>query len=400
LNIIAGDICEPEKLGAHKIPDRRSEGEKTLRPKTIFVTIFCALALAGLFGTAGQSSFGQQQNIRKQPACTIYCGNGPDTISLGAKPCWGGPLPAGGAGDHFKGLSEEDQAAICRNLTSGNANASCPSAQTIISLCKGKDLPKDDSKKPPPCKERGEYDVPWFDPSAQGCQQLQNTRMEANWTAANGGTCTITLTACNYTALTFRVNYVEEKDGKVTPASINPIVNQLTPKQLADMGLRPIRNSECNAQFYEKIYGDHPNTVCCDIWREGVSAGSGCNPEKDADCDGLPNDRDEVLNAEPYYAPPRPGSFQESKFSGAADFDPANFDPRPSGLSWDELMPNEPCKKCKWMATSGRLTCSPDGRAEHEYKATWVCPSSGVTRTVTKRAPASAPCTPPNRPKP
>lgn len=357
--------------------------------------------MAGLLATVEQSSSGQQQNVRKQPACTMYCGAGPDTFSLGAQPCWGGPLPAGGAGDHFNGLAEEDQSTICRNLASSQTNVSCPAVNTILSLCNGKDRrkePKDEPKKPP-CKERGEYDVPWFDPSAQGCQQLQNTRMAANWRSANGGTCTITLTACNYTVLTLTVNYVNENNGQLAPASIDASMNQ-SPQQLAAVGIRPIRSSECNAQFYEKIYGDHPNTVCCDIWREGVNAGSGCNPETDADCDGLPNGRDDFLNAQPYYAPPRPGSHQESVSQGAAHFNPANFDPRPSGLSWDELMPNEPCKNCKWMATSGKLTCSPDGRAEHEYKATWVCPSSGATRTVTKRAPASAPCTPANRPTP
>jgi hypothetical protein len=86
--------------------------ERSLRPITIFLTIVCALAWAGLLGTVEQSSSGQEQNIRKQPACTMYCGDGPDTFSLGAKPCWGGPLPANGAGDHYKSLSEEDQAGI------------------------------------------------------------------------------------------------------------------------------------------------------------------------------------------------------------------------------------------------------------------------------------------------
>lgn len=186
---------------------------------------------------------------------------------------------------------------------------------------------------------------------------------------------------------------MEEKNGKLTPTIV---ASPVAPNDLAAVGIRPIKQSECNTQLDDAEFGDHPNKVCCDIWREGVSAGSGCNPETDADCDGLPNDRDSFLNARPYYAPPRPGSVDGQFFQGnVADSDPANFDPRPAGLNWDELMPNEPCKRCKWVALSGKLTCSPDGRTEHEYKATWACPSSGVQRVVTKRAPASAHCTPP-----
>jgi hypothetical protein len=362
-----------------------------MTPKTVTLSIVCVVAISGLLGRVERTSSGQQESIRKQPACTIFCGDGTfNTLNLGAKPCWGGPLPADGAGDHFKGLAEVDQAAICRNVaTASKPNVSCPAFKVLAQLCKGKEKPPNSGDKKPQCKERGPYDVPWFDPSAEGCQNLQDTRMNANWTAANGGTCTITLTACNYNVFTYTVNYVHEENGKLTPVDIGMIRNQVTAEQLAAMGDRPIRRSECNSQLYEKAAGDYPNTVCCDIWREGVSAGSDCNPERDADCDGLPNDRDSVINAVPYYAPPRTGD--------AADFNPANFDPRPPGLNWDEVMPNEPCKKCKWVAQNGKLTCSPDGRRDHEYKVTWLCPSSGVTRIVTKRAPATAPCTPPRR---
>ena len=359
----------------------------------IVVTVVSAVMITSV----ERPSTGQQDNLRKQPACTMFCGDGTfNTFGLGAKPCWGGPLPADNASDHYKGLPDETQAVICRSLLSNHANSSCPAVKTILGLCREKNPPKDEPEKPkPPCKERGEYDVPWFDPGApSGCQQLQDTRMEANWTSAKGGTCTITLRACNYNVLTYNVNLVEVLNGKIQAVNV---ATDETLDQLAARGYRPIRRAECTAQLYADFHGDYPNTVCCDGWREGVNAGSGCNPERDADCDGLPNDRDDFLNSEPYYAPPRPGSTQEAFFDGAADFNPANFDPRPPGLSWDEVMPNEPCKKCKWMATSGKLTCSPDGRADHEYKATWVCPSSGVTRTVTKRAPASSPCTPPRR---
>ena len=363
-----------------------------LRPVTLIIA--ATVVAAVIFTSAKQRSSAQQDPIRKQPACTMYCGEGPDTFSLGAKPCWGGPLPADNAGDHFNGLPEETQAVICRSLLSNHANASCPAVKTILGLCKEKNLPKDEPEKPkPPCKERGEYDMPWFDPSAEGCQKLQETRMEATWNSAGGGTCTLRLRACNYVVLTMSVKYVERPLKYGSSFSVSPGV-QVPPEQ-------HITRAECTPQLYAILWGEeYPGTVCCDIWDEGVRAGSGCNPETDADCDGLPNDRDDFLNSTPYYAPPRPDSYQGETFQGSGDFNRANFDPRPSGLSWDELMPNEPCKKCKWMATSGKLTCSPDGRADHEYKATWVCPSSGSTKTVTKRAPASAPCAPPLRSTP
>lgn len=364
-----------------------------MRPKATTLTIVVAIPMV-LFGFVGLSSSGQQENIRKQPACTIFCGDGTfNTLNLGAKPCWGGPLPADGAGDHFKSLAEEDQAVICRNVaTVSPSKAACPAFKAIAQLCRGKEKPPDPGDKKPPCKERSPDQPPWFDPSTEGCQQLQNTRMNAYWTTANGGTCTLTLAACNYIVLTYAVNLVSERNGKLETTIF---ADRPTPAELNAMGVRPIRHSECTAQLYDALVGDHPNTVCCDIWREGVSAGSVCNPERDADCDGLPNERDHYLNSQPYYAPPRPGSLAEDFFNGSSDFNSANFDPRPPGLTWDELMPNESCKKCKWTALSGKLRCSPDGRTEHEYKAAWVCPTTGAQRTITKRAPATAPCSPP-----
>ena len=217
--------------------------------KTVTLAIVCAVAIAVLLGPAERSSLGQQENIRKQPACTVFCGDGTfNTISLGAKPCWGGPLPADGAGDHFKSLSEEDQAAICRTVsTASQSKASCPAFKALAQLCRGKEEPPKPQDKKPECKARGPYDVPWFDPSAEGCEQLQDTRMNANWTAANGGTCTLTLTACNYTVLTYAINLVSNKNGKLEPMSIAGFT--LTQAQLAAIGIRPIQRSECTAQL-------------------------------------------------------------------------------------------------------------------------------------------------------
>jgi hypothetical protein len=77
--------------------------------------------------------------------------------------------------------------------------------------------------------------------------------------------------------------------------------------------------------------------------------------------------------------------------------DPNKFDPVPPGLDISALVPNENCHPCKWVPQNGKLTCSSDARRDHEYKITWRCPSSGVERLTTKRAPARSPCTPPPR---
>jgi hypothetical protein len=176
------------------------------------------VAVALLASLDGRSSFGQQERIptNRKPACTIFCSDATmDYIVLGEHPkCFGGPLPARTAGDQFKDVSEEDRKAACEKLkTSDKTAESCPALKILLAACKEKEAPPPE-KEPLKCKERSS-DVPWFDPSAEGCQQLQDTRMNANWTAMNGGTCTLTLTACNYTALTYAVNLVSEKNGKL-----------------------------------------------------------------------------------------------------------------------------------------------------------------------------------------
>lgn len=224
--------------------------------------------------------------------------------------------------------------------------------------------------KPPNCVERVEKDgdLPWFDPSAPGCNDLHDTQLT---TTFSRGKCTYTLRACGSLVL---------RDTIDAPNA-----------------------ASCTREYRAEQYGiaPLPQKVCCDIWREAAGAGSGCNPEVDADCDGEPNNKTSQLRLQyPYYAP-RPGGNDKN-------FNPADFDPLPPGLDWEEVMPNEPCKGCKWMATSAKLTCSPDKykkmpesrKRDHEYKATWKCPTSGVQRVVTKRVAAKFPCTPPKRPTP
>lgn len=235
---------------------------------------------------------------------------------------------------------------------------------TVAAYCKA---PED---KKPKCVTRDDErtgDVPWFDPSAPGCQDLRDTQLT---TTFSGGKCTYTLRACGSLVL---------RDTLDAPNA-----------------------ASCTREYRTEYYGGTaplPQKVCCDIWQQAAGAGSDCNPEVDADCDGEPNNKTSQLRLQdPYYAP-IPGTNDKN-------FNPADFDPLPPGLGWDEVMPNEPCKGCKWMATSAKLTCSPDKykkmpesrKSDHEYKVTWKCPTSGVQRVVTKRVAARFPCTPPKRP--
>jgi hypothetical protein len=225
-----------------------------------------------------------------------------------------------------------------------------------------------DGKKPlpPGCITRDDErtgDVPWFDPSAAGCNDLQDTQRTFTYAA---GKCTVTMRACNTTVL--RHTWAVPNSASCTHANL----------------------------IEENYVFVLPQKVCCDIWREAARAGSGCNPENDADCDGEPNNTSQMLRLQdPYYAP-------DPKFPDK-NFNAADFDPLPPGLNWDAVMPNEPCKGCKWMATSAKLTCSPDknkrmpesAKKDHEYKVTWKCPMTGVVKVVTKKMPARFACTPP-----
>ncbi|HKZ02174.1 MAG TPA: hypothetical protein VJ180_08040 [Pyrinomonadaceae bacterium] len=47
---------------------------------------------------------------------------------------------------------------------------------------------------------------------------------------------------------------------------------------------------------------------------------------------------------------------------------------------------------CKWELAKGELKCSPDGKQDHYYKATWKCSKTGAEVFTVKYAPATAPC--------
>ena len=317
--------------------------------------IIAATVVAGvIFTSAKQRSSAQQDPIRKQPACTIFCGDGTfNTFSLGAKPCWGGPLPAESAGSHFNELAEADQAAICRNLAAANKpRQSCPAFKTLAQLCKDKAPDKEDCEKP----------TPWFGTPPAGCKDIQT------WAVLTEGR-EVTLTICGEPV--FR--YVMQREGNIYPGTLLTRVQE-------SAGTR----------------------ICCDKFREAARTGVPCDPRADVDCDGRPNEKDVLRDS------PAEG---QSLFSGIpypainrvfSTPEGAAIDPFPPGLNSDDtdfFPPQDKCD-CKWELMKGTLTCSSDGRQPHTYQARWRCPSSGNERFTRKEAAASAPCTQPQRSTP
>jgi hypothetical protein len=342
--------------------------------RTRTITLSVSLIALTIFVTpAPRLSSGQEQ---KKLYGAILCCDVPIYVSDE----WTGTNRQKSCTDYLNNASPDERSRVCAQLKKGQAFSKVACLRDYSQYCP--------DAKPKSCVETTNDDPTWFDPSNPGCQDKQETRVATSWTNSNGGTCLLTVTGCNKVLITQQVNIVERIDGRIVDTLSAP---GMTPEELAARGLGPVTRSECNNGLYRSLHRHFPGTVCCDLWNEAVAAGSGCNPEQDADCDGLPNDKDEAVSFIPYATPELPQGLNGDQLTVP------NIDPRPIGLELDELMPTEQCKFCKWVLASGKLTCSPDGKRDHEYRATWLCPLTGMQRVVTKRAPPTAPCTPPSR---
>ena len=129
-------------------------------------------------------------------------------------------------------------------------------------------------------------------------------------------------------------------------------------------------------------------TVCCDSFN-ARGPGSSCNPSLDLDCDGTSNATDRTGDG---------GAFPDISTFGVAPGVPiTDTDPLPPWFqpSDKDFMPDPYlCEQCKWELVKGRRTCSPDGKKNHVYQATWRCPYTGNTKSTRKEAPATEPCGP------
>lgn len=302
-----------------------------MRPKTITLAIACAVAIAGLLGTVERTSSGQQENIRKQPACTIFCGDGTfNTINLGAKPCWGGPLPADSAGDQFNGLPEQDQAAICRNFAAANkSKESCPAFKALAQLCKGKEKPPNSGDKKPPdvkCEPPRNNFAPGgasdeFNPF--DCKNLQRVQI-----AISGDY--VTASACGRVLLR---RYADSRE------ELNNIARRL-------------RNNA-------------PSKICCERLSADETAGEEFVGGSTSDS-GFPDGE------------PGSTSYQDTDFCRFPD--ESTFEPMPPGMRIPDILPDMSCKGCKWELVTGEAKCQPRGRNAglFWYEATWRCPRTGV----------------------
>jgi hypothetical protein len=149
-------------------------------------------------------------------------------------------------------------------------------------------------------------------------------------------------------------------------------------------------NDLVGVETYRTLMRDHLKDagipkVCCEKFREAVRTGHPCDPSKDLDCDGIPNNRDlagEVL--------PDIDTFTGWDNTNA----PIDLFPTRSGfdLGDPDFSPNKAARNsrgvgdcpCKWELIKGELKCSPPGRKLAYYQATWRCPKTGAEVKTTK----------------
>lgn len=146
---------------------------------------------------------------------------------------------------------------------------------------------------------------------------------------------------------------------------------------------------EYAAALVERVKQQVGSTVCCQSFREALRSGQPCNPGSDVDCDGRPNQTDEVADA-PFpdiniFTSPPGASI--APFPPGLDPDDPNFLP---GSTARESRDVGDCD-CKWELTKGVLNCGTGGQ-RHSYVATWKCPTTGAEVITTKYATANTPC--------
>lgn len=165
--------------------------------------------------------------------------------------------------------------------------------------------------------------------------------------------------------------------------------------------------SICGSEVYRHSFDDQPyleeyaaalvqrvkqqigSTVCCQSFRAALRSGQPCNPGSDVDCDGRPNQTDEIADA-PFpdiniFSSP-PGA-SVAPFPAGLDPDDPNFMPGSTARASRDVGDCD----CKWELIRGVLNCGTGGQ-QHSYVATWKCPTSGAEVITTKYATANTPC--------
>ena len=328
-----------------------------MRPRTITLTIVCAVALAGLFSANLKPSSGQQQV--RLPGCACFvCGelhvqagkrgaNLPfNYLSLENPNCEAGILAESACPDVLSTMPREKVDNFCRRIKEGlkftSFKDSCP---VLAKAC------EPDGPAPPP-EKKCEKPTPWFDPSSSsGCKDMQAPEIKVASGDATVRLCGVTI-----------FSYVERNRSTMSDSAYAAALQNFLKSRIG-------------------------SKVCCDKFWEAWKIGTGCLPPGDLDCDGIPNDRDSVaLN------PSMPDALPDINIFRTPEGAP--IDPFPEGLDPDDpnfFPPVEKCD-CKWEMLKGTLTCSPDGKQKHVYQARWRCPSTGNEIFTRKEAAATAPC--------
>jgi hypothetical protein len=148
------------------------------------------------------------------------------------------------------------------------------------------------------------------------------------------------------------------------------------------------------ADAYKGAFRDHLNAVgttriCCDKFNDAVRTGSPCDPTQDLDCDGQPNTSDLESNGIPDIDTfVQPNNAAIDTFPPYLDRGNPDFQPNRTAQNSKDV---GSCP-CKWQMTKGELVCSPDGKQQHHYKATWKCPTTGAEVVTVRYAAPTAPC--------
>lgn len=195
--------------------------------------------------------------------------------------------------------------------------------------------------------------TPWFD-GASGCTEFRSPQL-----VINGGAATLYM--CGYPVFYY-------KDSNLSD---------------------PLFANAYKAALRDQLLSTSSSKVCCDRFRQAVRTKKPCDPRRDVDCDGRPNKTD----------------LDSIKMPGINPFtrsDNAAIDPFPYlfDTSNSDFLPTRTARNskgvgdcpCKWELIRGELKCSPDGKQDHYYKATWRCPKTGAEVLTTKNASATAPC--------
>jgi hypothetical protein len=247
-------------------------------------------------------------------------------------------------------MTPENRRAFCKAIKEQSANRSLDGCLTLRGACEGGD------DLPAKC----ESEAPWFDPS-RDCTDAQKPKVAI----VNGG---VELSFCGILAYRW-----VDKD----PLALTAYASVLEGVVQEQVGSK----------------------VCCNKLRDAARTRSPCDPAKDIDCDGIPNQTDTsstyldsaVVPQIDIYTIPTPTDVD--RFPPGLDPDDADF--LPNATARDSKGVGE-CP-CKWQLVTGKLTCSKDGVSDHVYQAEWKCPSTGKTVMTTKRAGAKQECKPEKR---